>query len=502
MSRYEYEDDTYIDGEEKRPKLLVVLGTITLILIFVILIVSCVGKKTEKSNNTNLSYLRVSNGVLSPMFSNSITNYTLNTEEEILSISCSTESDKASVIGCNSKIILNDKNKEHVITVTAEDGTTKAYKILINYEKKLEELSVNILADVESGKAVTEKIELRTEVLPISSSVVYEWYKDGKKTTGSGNKLTVTQSGNYYVKVINKESNKEASSSVFVVNIKEKIKDNSTDNKVVPTQKNDYYLNITKINGNSKKWTQSVTLSVEASTSNGLHPKAYSFDGGKTYQASNSKKFTSNQTVKIVVKDIKGNTTSKAVKIDKIDLTVPKVSISELDKTNKTVTLKAMVTPEKTNSGYKYEWYKNGERISGASGNTYKVTSSGNYKVKVITGANKIATSSEYKFTTIDIKCPTVTATSTAGYNIPAKTWFNEVIYLKVMPFDDTKNFDIYLNEYGKFDTVSNKFTYLDTFKSAVKIKIVNNGLRVIKIVVRDQNGNSETCYSDVYYLK
>ena len=314
--------------------------------------------------------------------------------------------------------------------------------------------------------------------------------------------MTVTQSGNYYVKVIDKVSNKEASSPIFVVKIKEKSNDKSTSNKEVTTQKNDYYLNITNISGNSKDWTQFVTLSVEVSTSNGLHPKAYSFDGGKTYQASNSKKFTSNQTVKIVVKDIKGNTTTKTVKIDKIDTTVPKVSISELDKTNKTVTLKAVVTPEKTNSGYKYEWYKNGEIIKGANGNTYKVTASGNYKVKVMTGANKTAISSEYKFTAIDIKCPTVTANSTAGYNIPAKTWFNEVIYLKVIPFDDTKNFDIYLNEYGKFDAVSNKFTYLDTFKDAVKIKMVNNGLRVIKMVVRDQNGNSEICYSDVYYLK
>ena len=185
MNRYEYEDDTYIDGEEKRPKLLVVLGTIALILIFIVLIVSCVSKKPEKSNNTNLSYLRVSNGVLSPMFTNSITNYTLNTEEEILSVSCSTESDKASVIGCNSKVVLSDKNKEHVITVTAEDGTTKTYKILMNYEKKMEELSVKILSGVESGKEVSEKLELRTEILPILSSVDYEWYKDCKNIIGS-----------------------------------------------------------------------------------------------------------------------------------------------------------------------------------------------------------------------------------------------------------------------------------------------------------------------------
>ena len=119
-----------------------------------------------------------------------------------------------------------------------------------------------------------------------------------------------------------------------------------------------YTLSITKVNGNSSKWVKSVTLTVEASSSNGLNSKAYSFDGGKTYQSSNSKTFTNNQTVNIVIRDIKGNKTSKKVRINKIDNTKPKVSINATNKTSNSVVLNAVTNPNNSISGYKYQWYK------------------------------------------------------------------------------------------------------------------------------------------------
>ena len=65
------------------------------------------------------------------------------------------------------------------------------------------------------------------------------------------------------------------------------------------------------------------------------------------------------------VKDIKGNIASKNVKITKIDNTIPEVTISATNKTNKSVTLKAIISPITTASGYTYEWYKNGNKING-----------------------------------------------------------------------------------------------------------------------------------------
>lgn len=506
---YEYDDNQdYIDGQEKKPKLILILGTLMLIIIVGIIIVSCVAKKTDRSNNTNLSYLRVSNGVLSPSFNNSVTNYRLDIDNDEVVISCSVESTKTKVEGCNDRLTLQNQTKEHSIKVTAEDGTVKVYKILIdNKENEKERLSVNIISNVESGKEVEKSLVLKAEVLPESTNINYEWYRDDEKLDNAKSEITVTESGEYYVKVIDKSTKKEVTSNIFVVNIKEKDKTsnntaNNTSNNIIAPNKNNYKLSISKVTGNSDKWVESITLYVEASTSNGLHSKAYSFDGGKTYQASNFKKFTKNQTVKIVVRDIKGNKVSKNINITKIDTTLPKVSILASNKTNKNVTLTANVTPVSTLSGYKYEWYKDGNKLNGVTSSTYKATETGIYKVKVTTGTNKTVTSNEYKFNVVNIKCPVISAEATNGVTINPKQWFNEVIYIKIIPSDEIKNYDIYLNEYAIFDKISNNFTYLNTFTNSVKVKIVNNGLRMVKIVVYDKNGNSENCYSDVYYLK
>lgn len=504
---YEYDDNQdYIDGHEKKPKLILVFGIIILIIILAFIIVSCTVKKNDKNNNTNLSYLRVSNGVISPSFNNSVTNYQLDTDADEIVISCSTDSVKAKVEGCNDKVILREQTKEHSITVTAEDGSVKVYKILIKQEVSQKDInSVNIVSDVENGNEVEGSIVLKAEVLPELSNINYEWYRDNKKMNTDKSKITVTESGKYYVKAINKSTNKEVTSDVFVVNIKEtEIKQNNTTNNTSNNQttQNSYILSISKVIGNSDNWVESVTLSVEASTSNGLHSKAYSFDGGKTYQASNSKKFTKNQNVKIVVRDINGNTVSKNVNITKIDTTIPKVSISVSDKTNTSVTLTANVTPSTTLSNYKYEWYKDGNKLTGVTSKTYKATEKGSYKVKIITGTQKTVVSDEYKFDLVKLKCPTISAESTNGVIVSPKTWFNEVIYIKIIPSDEIENYEVYLNEYGIFDKVSSNYTYVNAFTTAVKVKIVNNGLRMIKIVVHYKNGNTQTCYSEVYYLK
>lgn len=502
MERYEYDYDenNYIDGEEKRPKLLLILGFLVLLIIVVVMIVSCTAK--NKSSNANLSYIRVLDGTLSPMFSSITTSYTLNTTKDEVIISCTSESSKAKVDGCNSKVT-TETTKQHSIKVTAEDGTVKTYNVLINkLEEVKEKISVKIVSDIESGKQIQSQIELRTELSDVLSNATYEWYKDNKKIDSVEDKIIASESGKYYVKVINDETKEESVSDIFIVNIKEKEIEETETQKEESSNKNNYTLVISKINGNSSNWTESVTLSVEVTTSNGLHSKAYSFDGGKTYQSSNTKKFTKNQTVNIVVRDIKGNTVSKSVKITKIDKTVPEVSISATNKTNKTVTLKAVVSPSTTASGYTYEWYKDGAKIKGATKNIYQVTQSGNYKVKVITGGGKSVVSKEYTFSVINITCPTISAASSQGYNVPAKTWFDEVIYVKITPSAETTNYDVYLNEYGKFDKISSDFTYVNTFTSTIKVKIVNNGLRMLKIVVRDQKGNNEICYSNVYYLK
>lgn len=87
---------------------------------------------------------------------------------------------------------------------------------------------------------------------------------------------------------------------------------------------------ISYVSGNPSSWTnKNVTLKVTANASAGLHSKAYSFDGGSTWQASSSKTFSSNKTVKIVVRDKNGKkSATKTVKITKIDKTAPTITLS------------------------------------------------------------------------------------------------------------------------------------------------------------------------------
>ena len=81
---------------------------------------------------------------------------------------------------------------------------------------------------------------------------------------------------------------------------------------------------ISSVSGNPTSYTnKNVTLTVTATDETyGIY--RYSFDNGTTWQASNSKTFSSNQTVKIKVKDYAGNVSDvKSVSITKIDKTAP-----------------------------------------------------------------------------------------------------------------------------------------------------------------------------------
>ncbi len=86
---------------------------------------------------------------------------------------------------------------------------------------------------------------------------------------------------------------------------------------------------ISKVEGNATAYTSgSVTLKVTA-TDNVYGVQYYSFDNGSTWQTSNQKTFSSNQTVVIKAKDYAGNISSaKTVTIDKIDKQAPEIDIS------------------------------------------------------------------------------------------------------------------------------------------------------------------------------
>lgn len=95
-------------------------------------------EKEEKSNNTNLQTLAIEGVELTPTFSADVTEYSaklVNYKEQSLKINAEAEDSKSTV-----KVEGNEEIKigENVIsiTVTAEDGTTKVYKVTVTNEEK------------------------------------------------------------------------------------------------------------------------------------------------------------------------------------------------------------------------------------------------------------------------------------------------------------------------------------------------------------------------------
>ncbi|MDD3079950.1 MAG: discoidin domain-containing protein [Paludibacter sp.] len=106
---------------------------------------------TVSSDDATLSLLSVSKGSMSPKFSGDVTEYTVNVDKEIesITISASATSSKATVTGAGEQT-LNIGENTFEINVTAEDGThTKKYTVVVNRAAKskiatLKSLSCNV----------------------------------------------------------------------------------------------------------------------------------------------------------------------------------------------------------------------------------------------------------------------------------------------------------------------------------------------------------------------
>lgn len=136
-----------------------------------------------------------------------------------------------------------------------------------------------------------------------------------------------------------------------------------------------------------------------------------------TYQKENYIEVSENKSLEIKVRDEKNNESALLnEEIQNIDTTKPTVLIEGSTKsgeeTRSNVLLTAVVNPDTTPSGYKYQWYKGSSKIKNATKITYNATSSGSYKVVVTTGSNNSSTSKVY---TVKIK-----STSSGGSSKPS----------------------------------------------------------------------------------
>ena len=86
-----------------------------------------------KSANANLASIKPSSGTLTPKFSANVTNYTISVPYTTTSLSLSaTTQDKGAKIAVSGKNTLAVGKNTQVITVTAPNGTTKKYTVVIN----------------------------------------------------------------------------------------------------------------------------------------------------------------------------------------------------------------------------------------------------------------------------------------------------------------------------------------------------------------------------------
>lgn len=375
-----YEENTYADETQGDSKKMIIIGAIVVGVILLLLLFLLFGGKKNKvvDNNNNLKNIVVEGAELEPAFNQDVLEYQLKNASERIRITCQASSENATVDGCNSEEMnVADLTEDLEIIVKAANGEEKKYIIKVN--EGYEGIKFKILGnDSEwSNKPVTLTVEAESE-----NALADEAYSfDGGTTWQSENTKTYEESATAVIKVKDKEGNISASQTVEI-----KI---DKDAKVL----------ISNITVEPDDWTaDEVVLTVDASSSNQLHEKAYSFDGGKTWQAENTMTFKQMQDVSIVVRDEKENLSKESVVRIKIDKTTPKVSISGSvasgKATTNTVVLRALTN--NSPSGYKYQWYKDSSIIDGATSSNYTATASGSYKVEVTNGVGKTATSSTY----------------------------------------------------------------------------------------------------------
>ena len=141
------------------------------------------------SNDATLKSLTVSQGTLTPEFTPETTEYTVELREQTtIIIAAAANYNKASVTGAGTKTLVIGSNP-YTITVTAEDGTTKDYTVLVSN-----------LSNVG--------IDNPTNVIVVSSekgilTVLFEGTKEVKVYTPTGILVDNVQATTSYVKTLN-----------------------------------------------------------------------------------------------------------------------------------------------------------------------------------------------------------------------------------------------------------------------------------------------------------
>lgn len=276
---------------------------------------------------------------------------------------------------------------------------------------------------------------------------------------------------------------------------------------------------VKSISGNPDKWTKNnVTLTVNGAndTQSGLHTTAYSFSTVKdsySWQASNTKTFSQNQTVYIYTRDAVGNCTlSSTVNINKIDKTAPSkptVTGNTDDWTNGDIELTAQSTDSQSGiAAYSFSYER--EQYNWQTKNTYTESEKNKLYIYSKDHAGNISVPTE-----IDLKIDKLSPIGSVNTNV-SDNWVKQLTItanasdnmsgLHEMPysFSTAENEYNWQSENKKTITENgiyyiyardamNNIVLLDT----VTIDKIDNSAPVIKNITVNENNSIITVHAD-----
>jgi len=131
------------DFFRKNSFLVLIILAVIIVILIVIFLLTAGGESPNyetRDKDSSLSELYVSGGIIEPMFSPDVIDYTVIADYDYVTFTCKAKSDKAKVEGCDDGVLVDDKDTiEYDIKVTAEDGNITRYHMKIkkmsNYDE-------------------------------------------------------------------------------------------------------------------------------------------------------------------------------------------------------------------------------------------------------------------------------------------------------------------------------------------------------------------------------
>lgn len=207
----------YNDGEDKKPKLVIIIASIIGVLILILISAFACTKLNKKSSNNYLSSLSVTNAELKPKFDKMALEYNVITTEDTVAIKCSAEHKKAYTSGCDKRIYLQDECVEHTVSVTSQTKQIRKYELKICKQAK----DAPIIKELKKSPTTFTSSSVKVEVIAESKNKLHEeaYSFDGGLTYQKENYIEVSENKLLEIKVRDEKNNESAVLNEEIQNI-------------------------------------------------------------------------------------------------------------------------------------------------------------------------------------------------------------------------------------------------------------------------------------------